>query len=96
MTDAPFHRITRTEVDLDIVRTEKDTLVVCHCPYCDDFIIGAVVPDKMHPWDGPIIKTKTECDHFEFFNPGYFMVDERKTNGELKVNKAIFSQPAQF
>jgi len=86
MTEAPYHRITRVEVKLEFIKGEKDKLVICNCPYCEDYIIGVLRPDTMHPYDGPIIKVKTKCEHFEYFTP-------IMTTGEAY---AIFNPPAPF
>jgi hypothetical protein len=86
MSEAPFHRITRTEVKLEIVKAEKDVLVICHCTYCDDFIIGWVSTDNRYPYDGPIIRLKTKCDHFEYFDRPWY----------TENNKAVFNPPAPF
>jgi len=86
MTPAPLHRIHREVVKLEIVKAEKDTLVLCHCPYCEDVIIGWVVPDDRHPHDGPVIKVKTKCEHFEYFDRPWV----------TENNYAVFNPPAPF
>ncbi len=81
--DIFYGRIYRVQVQLETVQAEKDTLVICHCPYCDDVIIGWVYPASMHTLDRLLIKTKANCEHFEFFTPG-------------EITFAVFNPPAPF